>query len=299
MYNFTKPQKKFKIGNIEIGGLPGERPIVLIGSIFYLGHKITESPLNQFSFDKKKAEELLNLQDTFSDKTGNPCMVDLIISQTEAVEVLINFVSEMTDAVILLDPVGFEVKNKALNYVNEIGLKDRIIFNSITLESPERELEALRESGIESSILLAFSSKAFTTLSRIEAIRKLVSKTSNFIKKPLIDTYVLDIPSLGMACKAMHLLKQELGLPVGAGTENAVSTWKGLKNKMGIQAKKPSIASAAITAVLHGADFILYGPIENSEYIFPSVALVDASIEQLSLENGLKANIKLPLFKIG
>ncbi|MHA1410696.1 MAG: hypothetical protein ACTSQY_10400 [Candidatus Odinarchaeia archaeon] len=52
-------------------------------------------------------------------------------------------------------------------------------------------------------------------------------------------------------------------------------------------------------AVLHGADFILYGPIENAKYVFPSVALIDAAIEQIQLEQGSKPNTKLPLFKIG
>ncbi|MHA1755087.1 MAG: tetrahydromethanopterin S-methyltransferase subunit H family protein [Candidatus Odinarchaeia archaeon] len=297
MLNFNRNQKTFRIHNVEIGGLPGERPVVLIGSIFYLGHRILSKD-KVFDFNRSEAERLLNMQESFSDKTGNPSMVDLIISSQDAVEVLIDFVDSYCDSPILIDAVGAESKYKSLTYVSESGLKDRVIYNSITIETPEKEIDMIKNSQIDSSILLSYSSKAFFTKARIDTIRELIRQTNKFITKPLIDTYVLDIPSLGMACKAMKELKNELGLPVGAGTENAVSTWKGLKNKMGVQAKYPSIATAAAMAVLSGADFILYGPIENSEYIFPAVALVDAALEQISIEEGFKPNTKLPLFKI-
>ncbi|MHA1410695.1 MAG: tetrahydromethanopterin S-methyltransferase subunit H family protein [Candidatus Odinarchaeia archaeon] len=206
MYSFESDQKRFRIGKIEVGGHPGERPVVLVGSLFYLGHKLITST-TPFKFDKDKALELLNTQDEFSNKTGNPSMIDLIISSPEAVESEITFVADHTEAPILLDAVGFETKTKAINFVEEIGLKNNIVFNSITIESSEEELSLLKDSGIDSSILLAFSSKAFSTKARVETIKKLVEKTSDFIKKPFIDTYVLDIPSLGMACKAMSLLK--------------------------------------------------------------------------------------------
>jgi tetrahydromethanopterin S-methyltransferase subunit H len=54
-------------------------------------------------------------------------------------------------------------------------------------------------------------------------------------------------------------VKDELEVPVGCGAYNAISTWRGLKTKMGQRAVEPSIAAFnAVTSAI-GADFILYG----------------------------------------
>ncbi len=297
MIKFNTVQKIFEVGGVKIGGNPGERPIVLVGSMFYLGHRIIEKT-SGFSFNKIEAVKLLNAQDELSDKTGNPCMIDLIISSPEAVEKEINFIIENTNAPILLDPVGVETKLKAAKYIAEIGLQNKIVYNSVNLKTPVDEFNLLKENNINSALLLAYSADAFTSTRRIENIKKLLELTSTFITKPLIDTYILDIPSLGMACKAMAKLKEILGLPVGGGTENAVATWKGLATKFGIEYKNSCIAGAAAAAACFGADFILYGPIERCKYVFPAVAMIDAAIQQTFIEEGGKPNRSLPLFKI-
>ncbi|MFH2044152.1 MAG: tetrahydromethanopterin S-methyltransferase subunit H, partial [Pseudomonadota bacterium] len=40
MLTFTQEQKTYTIGDVTIGGQPGENPTVLMGSIFYQGHRI-------------------------------------------------------------------------------------------------------------------------------------------------------------------------------------------------------------------------------------------------------------------
>lgn len=298
MFKLNTPQKVFKIGSVQVGGKPGERPIVLVGSIFYLGQRIL-SPHGSFSFDEDKAAKLLNAQDSFAEKTGNPSMVDLIISSPAAVEREINFVVDNTESPVLIDAVSFEAKSRCLQLIKELGLNSRVVYNSINTATSKEELDLVKDSGVEASVLLAYSSSAFTSTIRVETVKKLLTLTSQFITKPLIDTYVLDIPSLGMACKAMQQLKSMMGLPVGGGTENAVATWKGLESKMGVQSKNACVSSAAVMAACSGADFILYGPIERCEYVFPAVAMADAAIQQNALEEGAKPNRDLPLFKIG
>lgn len=298
MWSYTADQKSFKIGKTTIGGLPGERPVALIGTIFYLRHKILKNP-EKGIFDKAKAEELINIQDEYSDKTGNPALIDLVISGPDAASKELEFILNITDTPILLDMVGEETKKETLNYVNEVGIHDRVVYNSINNETKEEELQLIKNSKITSAIILAYASNVFTTDMRIKVAKNVLEKALKVgVSKPLIDTYILDIPSLGMGCKAMFKLKNELGYPVGGGTENAVSTWRGLKLKMGKQAKQPCVASAAVTAVLVGADFVLYGPIESAPYVFPAVAMVDASLEQLAIEAGAKVNKTLPIFKI-
>jgi len=43
MVKFEKKQEVFTIHNFKIGGQPGEFPTVLIGTIFYEGHKIVKT----------------------------------------------------------------------------------------------------------------------------------------------------------------------------------------------------------------------------------------------------------------
>ncbi|MHA1238451.1 MAG: tetrahydromethanopterin S-methyltransferase subunit H family protein [Candidatus Odinarchaeia archaeon] len=298
MWKFKVNQKTFQIGATKVGGVPGERPVALIGTIFYLGHKILKDP-EKGEFDKSKAEELIIMQDEYSDKTGNPALIDLVISGPEAVFTELDFVLNVTDTPILLDLVGDETKKAALQYVEEAGIQDKVVYNSINAETKEEELESIRNSKIKSAIILAFGPKVFTTDTRVSVAKEVLNKALEIgIDKPLLDTYILDIPSLGMGCKALFQLKNELGYPVGGGTDNAVSTWRGLKTKMGKQAKQSCVASAAVAAVTLGADFVLYGPIESAPYVFPAVSMIDAALEQLALESGAKLDRTLPIFRI-
>ena len=63
---FEKLQEIFTIHNVKVGGQPGELPTVLIGTIFYEGHKIVKNPMKG-EFDRKQAEELLKKQEELSD----------------------------------------------------------------------------------------------------------------------------------------------------------------------------------------------------------------------------------------
>ena len=65
MFIFDKEQKTFEISGIKIGGQPGDIPTVLIGSIFYQGHKIVKDEKKGI-FNREKAENLINRQDEFS-----------------------------------------------------------------------------------------------------------------------------------------------------------------------------------------------------------------------------------------
>ena len=67
---------------------------------------------------------------------------------------------------------------------------------------------------------------------------------------------------------------------------------------MGVQAKIPAMTTSAIFPASIGADWILYGPIETADYIFPTVALVDAAYAHIAKEEGNKPSPNHPYFKI-
>ena len=281
MFGYKAQQKTFEIGKIKIGGQPGENPPVLIGSIFYHRHKVVEDEKTG-KFHKEKAEELIKLQEEFSDKTGIPCMVDIVASTEEAVKKFIDFVSECSDDPFLVDSPSAKVKIAGTKYACEIGLREKVIYNSLIPESKSEEFEAIKESGIKSAILLAYKTGVMTSNARVKAIEELLPKAEEAgITKPLLDTYVIDIPSLSMACRAMLDLKRKLGLPVGCGAHNAVSTWAGLKERLGAEAVKSCMVTVNVAPIILGADFILYGPIAECRYVFPAVYTISTSYKFL------------------
>jgi tetrahydromethanopterin S-methyltransferase subunit H len=298
MWKFGVEQKRFEIGTVKIGGLPGERPTVLIGSIFYRGQKILKNEVTG-DFDGAKAEEMIKVQEEFSEKTGNPHMLDVVASTPDAIRKYIDFISGATDAPILLDGISANVRIAALDYIKEHAIKNEIVYNSLTPEYKQEEIEKIKETGIKSAILLAYNIREFTSEGRVKAIRALLPVAHKAgIKSPLIDTCVLDIPSLGMASRAIFELKNEFGLPTGCGAHNAIGTWKGLKKKMGSRAIHPTMAVASGIAVAAGADFVLYGPIESADYMFPAIAMIDAAYGQLIMEHGKMLDRSHPIFKI-
>ncbi len=297
MFNFEKEQKRFSIGNTEIGGEPWRYPTVLIGTIFYKGDKTVEDEKSG-KFDKEKAEEVIKLQEEFSDKTGNPCMIDVVVSTEENMRKHLDFVSSVTDMPILMDGVISSVKISGLDYIKEAGIKD-VVYNSITIDSGQDELKSIKESGIESVLLLAMNMKDFTSKGRVDAAKQLVNTVQEIgVTKPIIDTAILDLPSLGAGCNAIYQLKTEVGLPCGSGAHNAVDTWRGLKSKMGKQAKKPALAVANAVTIATGADFILYGPIKHADFIFPAVAMVDVAFSSMVTESGIRLDRSHPRYKI-
>jgi len=298
MQKFEKKQKTYEISGVKIGGQPGEIPTVLIGSIFYQGHKIVIDE-NRGIFDKEKAEELINRQDEFSDKTGNPCMLDVVGVTSEALEKYLDFVTGVTESPILMDGGVASNNIKGLDYAKEVGMLDRIVYNSLTPHYKEPEIKKIKEVGLESVILLTLNTRDFTVKGRITTAREFIKLVNSLgIPKPLIDTCVLDIPTLGQACQTIVKLKEEFGFPVGCGAHNAVSTWRGLLRKMGKQAVKPCLASSCVIPVAVGGDFVLYGPIEEAEVVFPAVAMTDAALGRLSAERGNRPDHSHPMYKI-
>jgi tetrahydromethanopterin S-methyltransferase subunit H len=281
MFQFKAKQSVFEIYNIKVGGQPGENPSVLIGSIFYYGHGIVKNEKTG-EFNKKDAENLINLQEEYSEKTRNPFMLDVVGSTDEAIEKYIDFVANVTEAPFLIDSPRVEVRIAGLKYVKEHGLQNRIVYNSIIPESTPEELEALKESGVKSAILLAYKRGVMTSKARAQVVKVLLLKAKECgISKPLVDTFVIDVPSLSSACRAILDLKNQYGVPCGCGSHNAISTWAGFDARMGAKARKSCEVTLNVTPLILGADFVLYGPVENCKYLFPSVYAINSGYKYL------------------
>ncbi len=299
LLEFEAEQKSFEIGGVTIGGQPGIQPTVLIGSIFYHGHKITVDE-DKGEFQRDEAEKLIRGQEDFSERTGNPCMLDVVGATPEALRKHLEFAASVTKMPLLIDGTTPEVRLAGMQYAAEAGLTDRVVYNSIQPQINDDELKAITDAGIESAVILTYNMMDFTAAGRVQSVRDVFPKAEQAgVHKVIIDTCVLDLATLGEACSAIFDVKNEMGLPSGGGVHNAVATWKGLKTKMGKQAHDPCVASASAAATAVGADFLLYGPVEDAPYVFPAVAMVDTATSQLAMERGNKPVEDHPRFRIG
>ena len=287
------------IGGVPVGGRRGETPTVLIGSLFYHRQKLVADAATG-SFDRIAAEALITRQDELADKTGNPCMIDVVGASAAALPKYLDFVAAATDAPLVMDGITAAINVAGLDYARACGLLDRIVYNSLTPRSDPAEVAAIQAAGVESAVLLALNTKDFTGRGRVAAIDALLPvATAAGITKPLLDTCVLDLATLGQACWALTPLKTKYGLPVGCGPHNATSRiTKQLHAKYGPQAPTLCAASANVMTAAVGADFLLYGPFETAATVFPTIGLVDAANGQMIMDRGVTLDRTHPRFRI-
>ncbi|NVM27212.1 MAG: tetrahydromethanopterin S-methyltransferase subunit H [Candidatus Helarchaeota archaeon] len=281
MFIFSKEQKVFTIGKVQIGGQPGQNPPALIGSIFYNSHKIVENEQKGL-FNKQQAESLINIQDEWAEKTGIPAILDVVGDYPEALIRYIEFVASTTDTPLLMDGVTASVRISVCKHLKEIGLTKGIIYNSIDFHSDDVELVAIKDAGLEQAVLLTYGPRFIWPKDKLKLIageiegKNLLEKAKEAgVDKVIIDTAVLDVPSIGISARAIYLVKEELGLPAGTAPCNAIYIWSKGKE---FNAIKNSIISTSAMIHTLGADFILYGSIANAPLIFPATAIVESCI---------------------
>lgn len=305
MIKIPKEQKIFDIAGVKFGGQPGECPTVMVGTIFYEGHKIVSDP-TKGNFDRKRAESLIEKQEEMSNLTGNPHVLDVFASTAEALCNYVDFIADATEVPFLVDSMSSSVRIPAIKHAVEIGLRERAIYNSIDYSVKEEEISSLREIGVKSTVALTYNPTNVWAEGRVDILRGTETQKSLLkaaeeakIKNILVDTSVLDVPSISLASKAIQLIKSEFGLPAGCGPANAITTWKTAKKKLGPYAYDVCMATGAVITQMNGADFVLYGPIEFAERVFPACALIDALNTYYGRRMGIKPQVtEHPLAKI-
>jgi tetrahydromethanopterin S-methyltransferase subunit H len=277
MFKYEKEQEIYEIAGVKLGGQPGQLPTVMIGSIFYDGHDILKNA-EKGEFDKGKAQQLIKTEEELSEQTGNPMILDVCCAWPKVVDKLIDFVASNTDSPFAIDGTTAEVKMAGARYVKDSGLSTRVVYNSIMPHAKENELTAIKESGIESAILLTLNTKTPTLAGRLDVMDDLLSLAQKSgITKPIVDTTVLDRPDVGPISKAIYMVKDKYGIPAGAGAHNAVARWAEMSE---LSPKKQLLAGVVANSfpIAMGADFLLYGPIENAPEAYFTSSLADTYV---------------------
>ncbi len=274
MLKFDKEQRVVEIGKVKIGGQPGENPIVMIGSVFYRNHSalINEKTGN---FDKNIVEQEINEFLTIIDETGMQAVIDVVGAYGDALVKECEYVASISDCPFLVDGLNDESRIPAMEGLKEIGLLDRAILNSVDDNTSEKSIKKLKEIGVKNAVLLIFSNRAILPNQKLKLLReKLIPNAQKAnIENIIIDTAVLDLPSICINVETTRFVKNELGLPTGFAPSNAAYGWDFIK-RFGESARCGAIASLMTYSAAAGSDFILFGPVKFAKCVIPSIALI-------------------------
>lgn len=275
MVLFETEQKVFEIGNIKIGGQPGENPTTLVGSVFYKNHPALLDEKTG-DFDKKIVEQEVNDFLEILDETGMQGIIDVVGGWPEALIKECEYIADLVENPFLVDGLNDSSRIPAMRGLKEKGLLDRAILNSIDESTKDESIEELKDIGVKNAVLLTFGTRYILPKQKLKLLRERLIPAAQKagIEKTIVDAAVLDLPSVSITAETARLIKQEFGLPTGFAPSNAVYGWDFIK-KYGESARCGAIASLMTYSVDCGCDFILYGPIKFAKCVIPSIAMVN------------------------
>ncbi|MFX1591969.1 MAG: hypothetical protein ACFFB6_04045 [Promethearchaeota archaeon] len=274
MLNFETEQKTIEVGDVKFGGQPGENPIVMIATVFYAKHAaLLDEKTGEF--DKDILEQELNDFTEIVEETQLQGVIDIVGSYPEALIRECEYVADSVDYPFLVDGLNDSSRIPAMAGLSEIGLLDRAILNSIDENTNDENLNKLKEIGVNNAVLLTFGNKYIFPHQKLKFLNEtLIPKAQKAnINNCIVDTAVLDLPSISINFETTGLIKKELGLPTGFAPANAIYGWSFVK-KYGESARCGAIASIMAYCATAPSDFILFGPIKFAKCIIPAMALI-------------------------
>lgn len=292
--------KREIVCGVPMGGLPGETPSLLVGSIFFDRQKLVRDAAAG-EFDEEAAKSLLDLQAQWSQKTGNPSASDVIASTPKAVRRYLDFVSEHFDGPVMVDGSDAAVRIAGIEHMAGKNQSHRVIYNSICPESTSKEYEAIKECRVSAAVVLAVDAADFSAAAKIRLLTRddgLLKRTRDSgVRHILLDPGIIDLPSMDVM-KTIISQTKNLACFCGSAPHNAIGTWGGLTEKFGLTFKSSATAIVNALPIAWGGDFVIYGPMTLAPIVFPAVAMVDAILAQSLLEQGITPDVNHPMFKI-
>ena len=254
MFKFEKEQSVWDFNGTKLGGQPGEYPTVLAASIFYNKQEIVLDDKTG-KIDKPKAEALWNRCQELSDLTGIPHFIQIMAEYGPAFQSYISWFDSIDNkTAFLLDSSAPQARMDTAKWVTEVGLAHRCIYNSINGSISDKEIEVLKNSDVDASIVLAFNPADPSVPGRQKVLieggvagqkKGMIPISEDCgITRPILDTAAtpLGLGSGGsyreiLACKAIF------GYPTGGAYHNMTVAWTWLKRWKGTS-KTPSVLAA-------------------------------------------------------
>jgi tetrahydromethanopterin S-methyltransferase subunit H len=253
------------------------------------------------NFDRQKAKELIKKQEELSRSTGIPAMVAMVANTPEEAKVYIDFYLETTDMPFGIDMWVAEKRAKATDYIAQLGVQDKFLYNSITPwdKDIKGQVNKLKDLGIRHVVIQAFDDKDQTPMGRVRSLEHILSQGADVFDTIIVDTSVMNLPSTSFSLIANRLIKEKFGLPCGGAYSNGTYMWKDSKTFWGIDGFKTMDAVAQGMSSVLWSDFNFYGPIVTAPRIFPAVATAHILLSTLVFnETGnIPENGNLPIRK--
>ncbi|MFW9818179.1 MAG: hypothetical protein ACFFE5_01110 [Candidatus Thorarchaeota archaeon] len=274
MLDIETEQKEIQVDNVIFGGQPGKNPIVMIATVFYRKHAaLLDEKTGEL--DKAILEKELNDYTEIIEDTKLQGVIDVVGSYPDALIKQCEYIADNVEYPFLVDGLNDSSRVPAMRGLGEIGLLDRAILNSIDENTTDESLERLKAIGVKNAILLTFGNRYIFPNQKLNFLKeKLIPKAEKAnIENIIVDTAVLDLPSISINFETTGLIKEELGLPTGFAPANAIYGWNFIK-KYGEAARCGAIASIMTYCASAPSDFILFGPIKFAKCVIPAVSLI-------------------------
>jgi tetrahydromethanopterin S-methyltransferase subunit H len=276
MLEYEREQKVVDVAGVKIGGQPGENPTVMVATVFYTNHAalLDEKTGN---INREILERELNEYTEIIEDTGMQGIIDIVGGYPDALIKECEIVADLVDYPFLVDGLNDNARIPAMKGLSEIGLLNRAILNSIDEATTDESLEKLKAYGVKNAILLTFGNRYIYPEQKLKFLEEsLIPKAKKAgIENLIVDTAVLDLPSISINAETVRLIKTRLGLPTGFAPANAIYAWNYVK-KYGESARCGAIASLMSYCLTSGGDFVLYGPIKFAKCIIPALSLLSA-----------------------
>ncbi len=265
----------YDLSGVKIGGQRGEFPTVLAGTIFYKGDKVVDDH-KEGRFNKKKVDDLILKQNNLSHIYNIPDMVHIVGECPQAMENYVSYVADLTDSPIIIDSPDLETRIKGIAFAKDIGISDRVIYNSIFQKS-EKEFNELKNlGGVDYAILLPYDISLEGCAKKAE---ELWGYYKNWVGHPILDPGVPLLIEGGIG--SLHttwMLKNKFGFPAAIGIHNLCSLLPKSREFNVELIKTLDLSGIYILPTLYGIDINLYGPIKEAEKIFRQVAAIEFAI---------------------
>lgn len=296
-----------EISGTRVGGLHNQIPTTLIGSIFYMRHKIVKDEVNG-DFDERAAAVLVETCLEYVEKLGVGFMLDVIGNTPKALVKYVQFLRRISKTPILINSTSPEPRIEAARELAFRGLTENIIYNSINPFNTPDEMEILAELPINAAIVQAYNAKS----KKVDGPLKALVGSSNQngildqairagISKILVDIPVLDLSSVGLIPQQAKAIVNVLSVPVGCAPSNATYTNEWLRNRAEVSFDQFRMLNAVVNSYLagQGCNFLFFGPIEGAPFVFPACAIVDAVNVYGARQSGVSPESEAhPIFKI-
>jgi tetrahydromethanopterin S-methyltransferase subunit H len=151
------------------------------------------------------------------------------------------------------------------------------------------------------SIVLADDPKDTTLEGKMKVIAEaLALAEKGGITKPLVDTAIPAFePDMGTSVRTIPIMKEKYGHPVGLGSGNVVTTMGWVKANVEKAYRKGTVTATNAILQTMGANWLMIGPAEQAEWVFPAAAVVDAYIASAGADLGTRPlDESHPIFKM-